>query len=78
LLPNLAKPAASRGAGDGAGVREAAIRRVRHRVAMSLDGYIAGPNGEFDWIVADPEIEFGVLFQQFDTLLGGAGRLSSW
>ena len=27
------------------------MRRVRYSVAMSLDGYIAGPNGEFDWII---------------------------
>ena len=26
------------------------MRRVRFSAAMSLDGYIAGPNGEFDWI----------------------------
>jgi dihydrofolate reductase len=38
---------------------------------MSLDGYIAGPQGEFDWIVRDPEIDFGALFAQFDTLLVG-------
>jgi dihydrofolate reductase len=38
---------------------------------MSLDGYIAGPHGEFDWIISDPEIDFGALFQQFDTLLVG-------
>ena len=36
---------------------------------MSLDGYIAGPKGEFDWIVHDPDIDFGALFKQFDTLL---------
>jgi dihydrofolate reductase len=40
---------------------------------MSLDGYIAGPQGEFDWIVRDPEIDFGALFAQFDTLLVGRG-----
>jgi dihydrofolate reductase len=47
------------------------MRRIRYQVACSLDGYIAGPNGEFDWIVSDPEIDFAALFAQFDTLLMG-------
>jgi dihydrofolate reductase len=38
---------------------------------MSLDGYIAGPRGEFDWIVMDPDIDFRAMFQNFDTLLMG-------
>jgi dihydrofolate reductase len=38
---------------------------------MSLDGFIAGPNGENDWIVMDPEIDFAALFAQFDTFLVG-------
>ncbi len=45
--------------------------RVRYCVATSLDGYIAGPDGEADWIVMDPEMDFGKLWAQFDTLLMG-------
>jgi RibD C-terminal domain len=47
------------------------MRQVRYSVAMSLDGYIAGPNGEADWIVMDPAIDFGAIFSRFDTLLFG-------
>ncbi len=41
---------------------------------MSLDGYIAGPNGEYDWIIMDPAIDFRALFAQFDVLLMGLRR----
>jgi dihydrofolate reductase len=47
------------------------VRRVRYQVATSLDGYIAGPRGEADWIVMDPDIDFGALYAQFDTVLIG-------
>lgn len=47
------------------------MRRIRYQVATSLDGYIAGPNGESDWIVMDPDIDFTALFEEFDTLLMG-------
>jgi dihydrofolate reductase len=47
------------------------VRRVRYSVAMSLDGFIAGPNGEHDWIIMDPAIDFAALFEPFDTVLVG-------
>lgn len=47
------------------------MRKIRYAVAMSLDGYIAGPNGEYDWIGADPEIDFAAFWAQFDTLMMG-------
>ena len=41
-------------------------RRIRYQVACSLDGFIAGPQGEYDWIVVDPEIDLtqAVYFTQ--------------
>jgi dihydrofolate reductase len=38
---------------------------------MSLDGFIAGPNGEADCIIMDPEIDFKEIYSQFDTMLIG-------
>ena len=46
-------------------------RRVRYSVAMSLDGFIAGPGGEADWILMDPEIDFNAMYGQFDTMVMG-------
>jgi len=47
------------------------MRRIRYQVAASLDGFIAGPNGEFDWIIMDPEIDFEAFYKEFDTVLMG-------
>ena len=47
------------------------MRRVRFSVATSLDGFIAGPGGESEWIVMDPDIDFGALMGAFDVILLG-------
>jgi dihydrofolate reductase len=47
------------------------MRKVIYGGAMSLDGYIAGPNGEYDWIVMDPAMDFAEFATRFDTYLIG-------
>jgi dihydrofolate reductase len=47
------------------------MKKIRYIVAMTLDGYVAAPNGEADWILLDPDINFAELWTQFDTLLMG-------
>ena len=46
-------------------------RRLRYQVAVTLDGFIAGPDGEYDWIVEDPTIDMGALFREFDAVVMG-------
>jgi len=38
---------------------------------VSLDGFIAGPNGEYDWIVMDPAIDFAAMYRDYDTAVMG-------
>ena len=47
------------------------MKRVKYSVAMSLDGFIAGPKGEIDWIIPDPSVDFREVYAQFDTVLLG-------
>src|SRR3954453_4870365 len=49
------------------------MRRIRYSVSMSLDGYIAGPKEEFDWIKTDTDFDFSALFKQFDTIIARRG-----
>lgn len=47
------------------------MRRLCYNVAASLDGYLARPDGSYDWIVEDPSIDFEALFERFDLFLMG-------
>ena len=47
------------------------MRRVLYRVAASLDGFIAGPHGELDWIVGGSRDELAAVYQSVDTVLLG-------
>ena len=47
------------------------MRKLRYSVAMSLDGFIAGTKGEYDWIIMDPTIDFAAVYKEFDTALMG-------
>jgi len=47
------------------------MRQLRYSVAASLDGFIAGPNGEYDWIPMDPDIDFAALYASFSAVVMG-------
>jgi len=47
------------------------MRRVLYRVAASVDGYIAWPGGEVDWITHDPAVDFAKVYESVDTVLLG-------
>jgi len=46
-------------------------RRVMYQAAVSADGYIAGPNGEHDWITMNTSLDFIAQCGQFDTAIMG-------
>jgi dihydrofolate reductase len=47
------------------------MRRLRYSVAATLDGFIADPNGGYDWIIMDEAIDFAAIFREFDAFVMG-------
>jgi dihydrofolate reductase len=47
------------------------MRKLILGLAVSLDGFIEGPGGEYDWCVPDPEYDFNKFFKRFDTIFVG-------
>ena len=47
------------------------MRKIIVGVAVSLDGFIEGPNGEYDWCLTDQDYGFSDFFKRVDTIFIG-------
>lgn len=47
------------------------MRKVVLNLAVSLDGYIEGPNGEYDWCFADQDYGMTEFFEQIELIFMG-------
>ena len=48
-----------------------AMRKIILQVAVSLDGFIEGPKGEYDWCFTDQDYGFSAFMQRVDTTFMG-------
>ncbi|UPM52595.1 dihydrofolate reductase family protein [Gottfriedia acidiceleris] len=53
-------------------------RKIILDLAVTLDGFIEGKNGEIDWCIMDPEMEFTNFLNQIDTILYGRKSYDLW
>lgn len=53
-------------------------RRVILDLAITLDGFIEGENGEVDWCIMDDEMGFIHFLNQIDTILYGRKSYDLW
>ncbi|ELK47701.1 dihydrofolate reductase family protein [Halobacillus sp. BAB-2008] len=53
-------------------------RRVLLDLAVTLDGFVEGENGEVDWCIMDPEMGFTNFLNSIDTILYGRKSYDLW
>jgi len=53
-------------------------RRIILDLAVTLDGFIEGKNGEVDWCIMDAEMGFIDFLKQIDTILYGRKSYDLW
>lgn len=54
------------------------MRKVILDLAVTLDGFIEGPNGETDWCILDDDMDFPGFLSGIDTILYGRVSYDSW
>lgn len=53
-------------------------RKIILDLAVSLDGFIEGPNGEVDWCIMEPDMKFTDFLNDIDTIFYGRKSYDLW
>lgn len=54
------------------------MRKVLLDLAVTLDGFIEGPNGEIDWCIMDDDMDFNDFLSNIDTIFYGRVSYDAW
>ncbi|NML40850.1 dihydrofolate reductase [Chitinophaga sp. G-6-1-13] len=54
------------------------MKKIILNLAVTLDGFIEGPNGEVDWCIMDDDMEFGSFISSIDTIFYGRVSYDAW
>ncbi len=54
------------------------MKKVILDLAVSLDGFIEGPNGEIDWCIMDEDMDFNGFLTGIDTIFYGRVSYDAW
>lgn len=54
------------------------MRKVILDLAVTLDGFIEGPNGEIDWCILDDDMDFNGFLSGIDTIFYGRVSYDTW
>lgn len=54
------------------------MRKVILDLAVTLDGFIEGPNGEIDWCIMDDNMGFDTFLSSIDTIFYGRVSYDMW
>ncbi|HEY9257757.1 dihydrofolate reductase family protein, partial [Chitinophaga sp.] len=54
------------------------MKKIILNLAVTLDGFIEGPNGEIDWCIMDDDMDFGSFLSSVDTIFYGRVSYDAW
>lgn len=54
------------------------MRKIFLDLAVSLDGFIEGPNGAIDWCIMDDDMDFDGFLSTIDTIFYGRVSYDTW